>query len=542
MLRSSTFNNSFLNHEKAHPIANSLRELLVSQVAMETIILLNLLYMSLQFVSFASLLVFFLPWPLISIALIVQFLSTYFFSTPWNPDPESEVYLPRLPIEVYGHIASFLDRRQDLVRFTFASQSTYNAGNPFLYRRIIMDEHSSIHVPWFRRRLFRLHDCLTGKNALYIHHADFSFYHDVDEEYLLSILQRCKRLTSLILPAMQKPIEGFITRRPVDIKQPCFLTERLSIPIYDTITSLTWMGPFIPLRGSDRRYGANGKGMLSLFPNLRSLTIRVRPDKYTGEGDPWVCLNVFGTTAKDIHDLSEDLKCMASSCPYLEEMVLPFWEPVYSLVPRSLFESFGRLQRIRFLAVDSPAKWTTYGSGLLKFIFEMHEIGVDICFDNPYQTPFEVKSLIDEIDLEGDSGDYIRRFSQNTELEFRTSRVFSLQGDHLNRLVWINPSTLLDNTQMTLRWDITPLAHPRLFIHPVFTGVLFQFDSNVGRYDASSFLKFHEYMTDVVEMPHVRKVAMDMSCVNAFYLAFPLFMQYYGKRVLTLCLERLLLS
>jgi hypothetical protein len=49
------FHDPFLNQDKAYRIANSLRELRVSQIAMETIILRNLLYMSLPFVSFASL-------------------------------------------------------------------------------------------------------------------------------------------------------------------------------------------------------------------------------------------------------------------------------------------------------------------------------------------------------------------------------------------------------------------------------------------------------------------------------------------------------
>jgi len=501
--------------------------------------LLELILISLPFITFISLLVFFIPWPFITMALVVQFLSNHLLPAPRNLEPEEE-YLPRLPTEVYAHIASFLHHRRDLVQFTFAGRSMYNAGNAFLYRKIIMDEHPSTTVPWFRRRLYRLHDCLTFQNASLVRQADFSSYADIDEEYLLSILQKCTRLTMLVLPAMQRPIQGFTTRRdaPV-IKQPCFLTEQLSVPIYNSITALTWVGPFIPFRGPELRNGPNGREMLRFFPNLRSLTIRFRPDQYTFEGDAWISYNVLGMATTDVDELTEDLGLMAASCPYLEDVVLPFWEPVYSLVSRSLFDSFGHLRRIKFLAIDTPAKWASHGSGLLKFMVAMHEIGVEVSFDNPYQTPFEIQSLFEEIDLEGCSGDCIRRLSQKTEFSFGIGSGHAL--DLLNRLEWMQPYNIIDDTRMTLRWNITPRADPRFFIPPIFTGVLFEFDKNVRRYDASSFLKFQRCMQEATETSHLRRIRVEMRYVNAFYLAFPLFMQFYGKRVLTLRVERLLL-
>ena len=507
---------------------------------MAAMILLNLLRLS-PFFSFALLLVCFLPWPLISIALLVQFFSVYFFPRLCSDLEPDEPYLPRLPTEVYATIASFIDNRQDLVRFTFASRSMYNVGNAFLYRQIVMDEHPSKHVPWFRRRLFRLQDSLTAENALYVRHADFSFYHDINEEYLLAILQKCKRLTSLSLPAMEKPIDNrFITRQSLAITEPCFLSARLSVPIYDTVTSLTWIGSFIPLRGQ-RRIETNGRETWSLFPSLRFLTIQFRPDtKYVPEhADTWY--EGSGKTEKDVGDLMENLKYLASSCPYLEEIILPFWEPLFSRVSRSTYQSFNRLQRIEFLTVDTKSKLSSCGTGLLKFIFEMHEIGVDVSFANPYQLPFVVGSLIDEIDLRGRSGDHIRLLSQKVEFEFCPALIHPTDWHDLNLLEWIHPSTPYENAQMTLWWYITPRTDPRFFIPPVFTGVLFCFDGDVRRYDASSFLKLQRYISEVVEMPHVRRVRLNMDHVNAFYLAFPLFMQFYGSRALTLCVERLLL-
>src|SRR5271155_5472593 len=230
----------------------------ISTAMMTESSLLELILTSLPFITFISLLVFFIPWPFITMALVFQFLSNHLLPARRNLEPEEE-YLPRLPTEVYSHIASFLQHRRDLVQFTFASRSTYNAGNAFLYRKIIMDEHPSTTVPWFRRRLFRLDDCLTFENASLVRHADFSFYCDIDEECLLSILQKCTRLTSVVLPAMQSPINGFPTRRDrLVIKQPCFLTARLAVPIYNSMTALTWVGPFIPLRGPQIRVGPNG--------------------------------------------------------------------------------------------------------------------------------------------------------------------------------------------------------------------------------------------------------------------------------------------
>ena len=494
----------------------------------------------LPFVALGSLLIWFIPWPFISLSLVFYLFSAHFFPTQLQPE---DIYLPRLPTEVYAHIASFLPHRHDLVRFTFAGRITYNAGNPILYQKIIMDEHPSPRVPWFRRRLFRLHDCLTVANALQVCYADFSCYTDIDEEYLLSILAKCRRITTLILPAMQQSLEGFTPRRNnVIIKQPCFLSAQLSMPIYNSVTSLTWIGPFIPLRGPERRHGSNGREMLLLFPNLRSLTIRFRPDHYTSEGDPGICHNVYGNTKIDVDDFTDDLTSIASYCRYIEEIVVPFWEPVYSLVSRSLFETFEHLRRIKFLAIDSPARWASDGTGLLKFIVEMHEIGIDVSFENPYQTHFGIQSLLDEINLAEDSGDRIRELSKRIELGFSTGPLFARHDyDLLNRLEWINPSTIVDNAQMTLCWGITPRLDHRFFVPPIFTGVQFEFDKNVRRYDASSFLKFQRCMTEAVETPHVRKIGMDMRYVNVFYLAFPLFMQFYGKRVLTLRLERLVL-
>ena len=169
--------------------------------------LIRLCMFMFPYIIFVDLVIVFLPWPFISIALAFQFLSEIFYPEP-HDNSVQDVYLPRLPEEILEHIASYLQYRPDHARFVLASQATHRAANASLYRSIILDEHPSPKVPSFRRRLYRLYVCLTPATASYVRHLDFTCYHDINEEYLLSILKRCINLNSLSLPAIQEPIQS----------------------------------------------------------------------------------------------------------------------------------------------------------------------------------------------------------------------------------------------------------------------------------------------------------------------------------------------
>src|ERR1700737_4646067 len=184
---------------------------------------------TIDLIFFITLLVFALPWPLISIALVVQFVSSLLDYRPRIQ--ESEVsYLPHLPFEVISQIASWLST-PDLVQLALAGHSTHLSANAFLYRTIILQEHPSPNLPWFRRRLYRLERCLTRENGSLVRHLDVSSYYDIEKEQLSSILAKCTNLVSLSLPAIQEPIQLHLERRGRLIKQPVVFTPALKTPL-----------------------------------------------------------------------------------------------------------------------------------------------------------------------------------------------------------------------------------------------------------------------------------------------------------------------
>ena len=95
---------------------------------------------------------------------------------------------------------------------------------------------------------------------------------------------------------------------------------------------------------------------------------------------------------------------------------------------------------------------------------------------------------------------------------------------------------------MTLNWPVTNGDSPTLTIPSIFSGIQFQLNTPVKRGDARQYLKFVRYMTEALDYANLRRIRVDMELVAAFYLAFPFFMQFYGNRILTLKVERLLLS
>ena len=499
--------------------------------------LFRLCMFMLPYLVFVDLVIVFLPWPFISISLALQFLSAIFYPEPHDTSVQ-DIYLPRLPEEVLEHIASYLQHREDRARFVLASTATSRAANKYLYRSIILEEYPSLNVPWFRRRLYRLHVCLTRTTASYVRHLDFTYYHDINEQYLLSILKRCFNLTSLSLPAIQEPIQSYLERRGVLIKQPVFLTPALSIPIYSKITSLTWIGPFIPFRGPEHY---TGRHALKLFPNLRSLKILYRPDSFA-LNTHMLCSNTFPPSSESVPRLWGDLKSIASSCPLLEELTLPFWESVYSLVPMK----FPALRKVHFLALDGPMKDADYGKGLLLFIGEMSKIGVQITFLNPWQSQFDILSLVEELDVVANAGNSLQQLAVDNELTFGPigppRNVWQGRTDVLSRLEWAIPSETIFDRRITLKWPISTFEQPIFIVAPIFTGVEFLFNTPVRRGDAGQFLKFRRLLTEAVEIPHVRRIRIEMARIDAFYLAFPLFMQFVGNRRLMLHVERLLLS
>ena len=490
----------------------------------------------LPYLVFVDLVIVFLPWPFISIALAYQLLSEIFCPEPHDTSVQ-DIYLPRLPEEVFEHIASYLQYRADRARFVLASQATYRSANNSLYRIIILDEHPSPNVPWFRRRLYRLYVCLTPTTASYIRHLDFTYYHDINEQYLLSVLKRSINLTSLSLPAIQEPIQSHLEWRGVLVKQPVFLTPALSIPIYSKITSLTWVGPFIPFRGPEHY---TGRHALKLFPNLRSLKIIYRPDSFAMNTNT-MCSNTLPPSVDGVSRLWGDLKSIASSCPLLEELTLPFWESVYSLVPMR----FPVLRKVHFLALDGPMKDVEYGKGLLLFIGEMGKIGVQVTFLNPWQSQFDILSLVEELDVVANAGKSLQQLAVDNELTFGPigppRNVWQGRTDILNRLEWAIPSETIFDRRIMLKWPISTFEQPTFTVPRIFTGVEFLFNTPVRRGDAGQFLKFRRLLTEAVEIPHVRQIRIEMARIDAFYLAFPLFMQFLGNRRLTLQVERLLL-
>jgi hypothetical protein len=496
-------------------------------------------------IVFVILLVVFLPWPLISIALTINLFSTLLFEPQWIPD-DTEIYLPRLPLEVFEHIASHLGLRSDLVRFSYASRSAHHASNPFLYRSIVLDEHPSANIPWFRRRLYRLHYCLSSSNALLVRHADFSYYEDIDQGYLFSLLVKCKRMTSLSLPAIQEPFRAIFGMRDISIPQPVFLSSALRIPIYSGITSFTWTGPFIPFRGSQE---PAGREALRLFPQLRSLKIVYRADSYGLGHIPLKCINTYPLTLEAARNLKEDLSFIAQSCPLLEELILPFWEVPYSMVGKDGFKAFPTLRKVHFLAIDGPMKDVDYGLGFLKFAVDMRSVGIALSFENPWRRFLDVVSLLDEIDLNVDKEVLLSLPKEN--------RVFGPTGpersiwrgrsDILSRMEWACLGIAELDGQFTLRWPILSsralsLRDPAFAIPTIFSGLEFVFDTRVPRGNPEAFLMFSRLIEEATQIPHIRHIRILLERIDGFYLVFPLFWQFKRNRRLTFCVERLLLS
>lgn len=483
------------------------------------------------YLVFMNLVLFFTPWPLISLTLGSSFVSRIFCPEERHVEKVEE-YLPRLPSEILAQIASYLGRA-DLVRLALASRATYYPANQFLYRTIILDEHPSPNVPWFRRRLYRLNACLTTRNAEYIRRLDFSRNIDINQDYVSSILEKCTHLNSLSLPAIQEPIPSRFGKKGLLIKQPVFLTKTMCTAIPAGITELTWTGPFIPFRG-DSYYA--GRDFLKIFRTLRSLRIVFRDTFSTGES---LCANAYSTSVEDVGGLVEDLSFIAKSCPLLTELILPFWEPVYAC-GMFAFKSFPKLRRIQFLALDDNSK---DGGGLLKFIAELSKVGIEVSCLNPLRRKIDINSLVNDFELVQLAGEALQHLPPSQEIIFgplgQTQLPWRGYENILNRLEWIPPT---DNRQVTLNWPVTNGESPNLTIPSIFSGIQFQFNTPVKRGDARQYLKFVRYITEAMDFAHLRRIRVDMELVAAFYLAFPFFMQFHGNRILALKVERLLLS
>jgi hypothetical protein len=475
----------------------------------------------------------FLPWPILSVSLAVQFLR-FVFEEPIPPEPIT-IYLPRLPAEVISLIASKLSARGDLMGMAIAGRTTYLSANQYLYQHIVLEEEDpSADVVYFRRRLYRLDRCLTAQNASYVQKADFSSYHDIDDKMLLRIITKCVNLTSFSLPATQVPLETNFGPRLFVFKRPVFLSETLSVPMYDGLTSLTWTGPFIPFRGLRAH---SGRHHLFLFPNLKSLAMIYRPDSISG-GEYISCPNTYA--ALDVGLLAHDLDCIANSCPMLEELTFPFWETVYSMGGVRMFSMFKNLQKLHFLAIDGPMKLCEYGKGLIKFMYAADQAGIHVSFDNSWRDHVDILSLIDEME----STEFINLFPRNLTFGPVGPRHAPWRGRRgiLDRLEWLSVPS--NDREITLRWPITAddSSEPVFTIPSCFTVVEFYFDSHVHRREALPFLKFRKRMMEAIEFENVERIQIVMNCVDAFYLAFPFFWQYQGDRVLTLDVQRLVLS
>ena len=479
----------------------------------------------------------FVPMPLITLALCAQFLAHLFNCSFVHGEP-LVIYLPRLPADVLEHIASFLEDRKDLVRFSYASRAAYHAANPCLYKRVVLRENPSPNVPWFRRRLHRFAKCLTTENAAGVRYLDVSSYDDIDDKLLLFILSKCTKVTSLSLPAIQEPIQSHISRREV-LKQPVFLSAPLCVPIYLSVSSLTWTGPFIPFRGTEKYAG---RSALQLFSNLRSLKIVYRPDSFA-TSDSARCYNTYPPTMPGVGFLREDLLCLSKSCPLLEEITFPFWESVFAMRNSwKAFRSLNNIRRIEFLAVDTPVKDIENGRDLLLFVNEMEKMNIEVHFSNPWRTHFDIAEVVEKQHAT-ESLDSIFRLARANELIVGPvgppANPWQRQLDILAKLQWIFVPGEFHERLMTLRWPVTLVPTPAFEIPTIFTGVEFLFNTpSLGRHDASQFLEFKRLVGLVVEMPNVQRLRVQMECIDAFYLAFPLFMQFEGNRRLTIQIDR----
>jgi hypothetical protein len=390
--------------------------------------------------------------------------------------------------------------------------------------------------------LYRLRQCLTRANATYIRHLDFSHYSDIDETYLLDILKKCINLTSLSLPAIQEPIPAKFGTKGIVIKQPVFLTVPLSIPIYTTVTSLTWTGPFIPFRGGSLYAG---RDVLRLFRNLRSLKIMFAPDAFAAD-DGVKCANIYSESQEDADNLQEDLRVIAASCPFLEELIYPFWEVVYSIAGYNAFRHFQSLRKLQFLALDGPMKDADHGLGLLRFISSMSQKGIQVTFQNPWKTNVDITSLVKDFEQITQVGEALNTLPPTQEITFGPfgppRNPWINIKDILARLEWISPDYHSCDRQIILNWPITSEGDdPPFTIPQIFTAVHFEFNTPVRRGDARQFMRFRQHISEAVEFSHLRRIRVELKYVDAFYLAFPMFMQYQGDRVLTLQVERLLL-
>lgn len=476
-----------------------------------------------------------LPQPLIALALLAQFFAHLFNRSFVRPEP-AEIYLPRLPAEIFQHIASFLTNHEDLFRFSYASSACYHAANRYLYKNIVLDELPTPNIPWFRRRLYRLSKRLTPQNGAEIRHIDVESYPEINDKLLLSILKKCTKLNSLRLQAMLEPI-----RSNRHVKQPVFLTERLCVPIYTSVASLTWTGPFIPFRGP-RQFA--GQAALRLFPNLRSLKMVF--DAASGR-----CENTYPPTLMSAVPLFDDLQALADSCPFLEEITFPFWESVFSEVLS--WERFRRLKSLRKVtlsAVDAPGKDVEHGRGLILFANEMGNLGMQVTFSNPYRTHLDITSVFEELQTLG-SRNSILPVPVSSDLVIGPvgppANPWRRQLDILERLSWYLIQADSDDASrerlFTLRWPVTTVQRPAFEIPTMFNGVEFLFNTPArARRDASQFLEFKRLVELAVEMPHIERLRIQMECVDAFYLAFPLFWVFDGNRTLTLRIDRMVVG
>jgi hypothetical protein len=242
---------------------------------------------------------------------------------------------------------------------------------------------------------------------------------------------------------------------------------------------------------------------------------------------------------EDIGGLVEDLSYMAKSCPVLVELTLPFWEPVYA-AGMFAFKSFPTLRRIRFLAVDGNSR---DGGGLLKFIAELSKVGIEVTFLNPLRRKLNINSLVDEFESVQMAGEALQHVPPSQEIIYGPLGPAKIPWQNheniLDRLEWIPPA---ENRKVTFNWPITNGDSPAFTIPPIFSGIQFQFNTPVQRGDARQYLKFVQYITTALDFAHLRRVRVDMELVDAFYLAFPFFMQFQGNRILTLRVERMLLA
>ena len=204
---------------------------------------------------------------------------------------------------------------------------------------------------------------------------------------------------------------------------------------------------------------------------------------------------------------------------------------------------FPVLRKVHFLALDGPMKDAEYGKGLLVFIGEMRKIGVQVTFLNPWQSQFDILSLVEELDVVANAGKLLQELAVNNELTFGPvgppRNVWQGRTDVIDRLEWVIPSETIPDRRITLKWPISTSEQPTFIVPPIFTGVEFLFNTPVRRGDASQFLKFRRLITEAVGFPHVRRIRIEMTRIDAFYLAFPFFMQFLGRRRLTLYVERL---